>query len=110
MHMHRVEVVVRLAGDLWDVVHVPAGHTVWIGTTPVIARAGTEAAFGLVTITMEATSLEPPIPRQAMERRPYPFGAASLLAHLALVVTAFVDRDQRAPLGSGDRGEQSPAG
>src|SRR5690349_21839009 len=52
MGMRRVEVVVRFAGDLVDVVRVPAGTAYSIGTTSVLAKSGTEVTVGLVTVSM----------------------------------------------------------
>ncbi len=52
MGMRRVEVVVRFAGDLHEIVEVFAGETVLVGDTPVVAKAGTERTIGLATVTM----------------------------------------------------------
>src|SRR6185503_6644441 len=92
MRMGRVEVVVRFAGDLFDVVEVPVGTTVRIGTTAVRAIAGTEATVGHVTVTITAataTAKQDVLPRPRNEARPYIYGTASLLAQLAIVVVAF---------------------
>jgi hypothetical protein len=87
--MRRVEVVVRFAGDLYEVVQVLPGTTFRVGTTAVVARAGTDITVGLVTVTMTAAPAElPVIPRERTERRPYLYGAASLVSHLALVAAA----------------------
>jgi hypothetical protein len=88
MRMSRVEVVVRFAGDLLDVVQVEADSTYWIGMTPVVARPGREVVIGHVTVTMAAADGQRPVPRRAIEQRPYIYGGASLLAHLAVVATA----------------------
>lgn len=89
MRMGRVEVVVRFAGDLVDVVELPAGATLFVGTTAVRCAAGTEATVGHVTVTVAAANKQDVLPRPPIERRPYIYGAASLIAQLATVVIAF---------------------
>lgn len=90
MGMRRVEVVVRFAGDLLDVIHLPAGTTAWIGTTAVRAIAGTEVSFGHIAVTVSALTNAPDlVPRRPLERRPFVYGALSLVAQLAVVVVAF---------------------
>jgi hypothetical protein len=90
MRMGRVEVVVRFAGDLLDVIQLPAGETYWIGMTPLRAVAGTEVTVGLVTVTVSrAPTDQEVVPRRAIEVRPYAYGAASLVGQLALLLIAF---------------------
>jgi hypothetical protein len=90
MHVHRVEVVVRFAGDLVDVFEVMPGTAFHVGTTPIRAASGTEAAVGHVTVTMSpAPRKRVPVPRPRIEARPYVYGAASLLAQLAIVAIAW---------------------
>jgi hypothetical protein len=87
--MHRVEVVVRFAGDLLDVIELPAGSTYLVGTTPVRAVAGTEATFGLVTVTVSRRGDLEALPRPRIEARPYVYCALSLVAQVTLLVIAF---------------------
>ena len=87
--MGHVEVVVRLADDLVDVVELPAGATYWLGMTAIPAVAGTERTVGLATVTVVAARSTKHVPRPAIERRPYLYGALSLAAQLALVIASF---------------------
>jgi hypothetical protein len=90
MRMGRVEVVVRFAGDLLDVVQLPAGATCWVGTTAIQAVAGLEATVGRVTVTVTPAPTHPHVfPRPPIELRPIAYGAASLVAQLAIVFVAF---------------------
>ena len=87
----RVEVEVRFAGDLVEMLHLDAGTIHWVGTTPVLVKAGTQTELGRVSITMTRAPAEQTVlPRARAERRPYAFGTASLIAHLAIVAIAFV--------------------
>lgn len=108
MRMGHVEVVVRLADDLVDVVELPAGSTYWLGMTAIPAVAGTARTVGLVTVTVEATKAGTHVPRPALEVRPYVYGALSLAAQLALLIVAFAtakDEPLSAPAveATGDR-------
>ncbi|HTL38408.1 MAG TPA: hypothetical protein VL326_35000 [Kofleriaceae bacterium] len=110
--MGRVEVVVRFAGDLLDVVELPAGATWWVGTTAVRAVAGTEITVGLVTVTVTRADGRDVVPRKRVERRPYVYGALSLAAQLAIVITAFAmaqSEPESAPAIEADRGTQAGA-
>lgn len=113
MRMGRVEVVVRFAGDLLDVVELPAGETYWVGMTAVRAVAGTAITLGLATVTVTAAPGDPAlVPRRRIERRPYVYGALSLVAQLAIVIVAFAAADSEpvsAPAIEADRGTQPGA-
>jgi len=85
MGMRRVEVVVRFAGDLHEIVEVSAGETVLVGDTPVVAKAGTELTIGLATVTMTAAGEPSHLPRRRIDRRPFGYAVGSLAAQLALV-------------------------
>src|SRR4051812_25042422 len=71
MRMGHVEVVVRLAGDLIDVVELPAGAMYWLGTSCIPAVAGTERTVGLATVTVRSAGARKAVPRPAIEARPY---------------------------------------
>lgn len=92
-----IEVVVRFAGDLHEVVRVSAGSRYTIGTETVIAKAGTEVQRGLVTVTMTAAGSRRCLPHRLPDARPYVFAGVSLLAHLALVITALFTVNEPAP-------------
>lgn len=92
-----IEVVVRFAGDLYEVVRVSAGSRYTIGTETVIAKAGTEVQHRLVTVTMTAAGSSRRLPHRLPDARPYVFAGASLLAHLALVITALFTVNEPAP-------------
>ncbi|HUS32432.1 MAG TPA: hypothetical protein VMZ53_28220 [Kofleriaceae bacterium] len=88
--MGRVEVVVRFAGDLLDVIQLPAGETCFVGTTAVRAVAGTELTIGLVTVSVtRALADQERLRRPRIEVRPFIYGAVSLVAQVALLVVAF---------------------
>jgi len=109
MGMGRVEVVVRFAGDLLDVVELPAGATYWLGTTAVRAVAGIETQLGLTTLTVTAAGDLDFVPRKRFERRPYVYGALSLAAQLAIVIIAFATAENEpvsAPAIEADKGTQ----
>jgi len=112
MRMGRVDVEVRFAGDLIDVVQLPAGATWCVGTTAVRAVAGTHTQVGLATVTVKAASDFEAMPRKRIERRPYIYGALSLAAQLAIVIVAFATAESEpvsAPAIEADRGTQPGA-
>lgn len=115
-----VELVVRFAGTLLAVTRVRPNERYLIGTArhvdlplagmtafPLVDRglvvrvpAGidakydgerTELAFGLVSITVEKISdVRVALPRPALQKRIVPYAIAALLAHVAVVIVAFV--------------------
>lgn len=86
MGMRRVEVVVRFAGDLHEIVEVSAGETVLVGDTAVVAKAGTELTIGLATVTVTAVAEKASqVPPPRIDPRLLGFIAASLVGQIALV-------------------------